>query len=156
MCTGSMSSAINAGKQTIKNIVNELKGDDKNNLNNINFGYIAYRDQPKSEQSFVTKCYPLTNDVNKMFSYIQSHGAAGGGDGPEALTEALHDSLTRIKYNDNNVKINILICDAPGHGWGCSYDTYPDGVWSGDVSVSHDSSKFNLCLVSKTRESQRL
>lgn len=148
-CTGSMSAKINAGKQAIKNIINELKSDKNNNINSINFGYIAYRDQPKSESSFITKVYPLTDDVNKMYEYINSYGASGGGDGPEALTEALHDSLTKIKYNDNNIKINILICDAPGHGWGCtSYDTYPKGNPNGydPIALCHSMARQGIIL----------
>eukprot|EP01084_Bolivina_argentea_P320008 555149_1 len=148
-CTGSMSDKINAGKQTIKNIMTELKKDKANHINTIHFGYIAYRDQPKSEKTFITKVFPLTQDVNKMYEYIDTYGAAGGGDGPEALTEAIHDSLTKIQYNDNHMKINILICDAPGHGWGCtSYDTYPDGNPNGydPIQLCYDLSKKGIVL----------
>jgi len=43
--------------------------------------------------------------------------ASGGGDGPEAQTAALADALN-MEWQEDAVKIVVLITDAPPHGIG--------------------------------------
>jgi len=50
-----------------------------------------------------------------MRNYISKYGAAGGGDGPEAVAPALNDAL-KLPYRKEAVKIVVLIADAPPHG----------------------------------------
>merc|ERR1740130_885665 len=52
--------------------------------------------------------------------------AAGGGDGPEAVTAALHDAL-HLPWRPNATKISILIADAPPHGIEPRGDGFPNG-----------------------------
>merc|ERR1711988_353879 len=53
--------------------------------------------------------------------------ASGGGDGPEAVTAALHDGLHNVAWRPNATKIAILIADAPPHGLEPSGDGFPNG-----------------------------
>merc|ERR1711966_257133 len=53
--------------------------------------------------------------------------ASGGGDGPEAVTSALHDALHNVSWRPNSTKIAVLIADAPPHGLEPSGDGFPNG-----------------------------
>ncbi len=50
-----------------------------------------------------------------------------GGDGPEAMTPALHAAVHTLSWRKNAVKITILIADAPPHGLEPIGDGWPDG-----------------------------
>lgn len=42
--------------------------------------------------------------------------AAGGGDGPEAVTSGLAATLTDLQWRKDAAKMVVLIADAPPHG----------------------------------------
>jgi hypothetical protein len=42
--------------------------------------------------------------------------AAGGGDGPEAVTAAMAASLTELIWRKDAARMAVLIADAPPHG----------------------------------------
>ena len=51
----------------------------------------------------------------------------GGGDGPEAVTQALYEAV-KLKYRDNAIKICVIIADAPPHGLNQGgNDGFPNG-----------------------------
>lgn len=74
----------------------------------------------------MTKNFGFTRDPETMRSNLAGLRATGGGDGPEAVTAALADALN-IEWNEEAVKIVILITDAPPHGLGEHGDGFPDG-----------------------------
>jgi hypothetical protein len=121
-CTGSMSSYIESAKKTIMDIVEKIKSSEKAD---VQFAYIAYRDHHANEE-FCTKIYDFTSSSKNMREYISKHGAAGGGDGPEAVTAALFNAVN-LPYRKNSIKIVVIIADAPPHGCTPSGDTYPNG-----------------------------
>lgn len=55
----------------------------------LRFGLIAFRDHPPQDQSFVTQEFPFTTDFGVVASNLASLKATGGGDGPEAQSDAL-------------------------------------------------------------------
>jgi len=122
-CTGSMGSYIAKGKQSIMNIVEKVKASEKAD---VRFSYIAYRDHPPQDQSLITKVHEFTERPKDMRAYLGLYQAQGGGDGPEAVTEALHDAVN-LTYRKNAIKICVIIADAPPHGLGCSGDGFPNG-----------------------------
>merc|ERR1719251_293379 len=122
-CTGSMGSYIAKGKQSIMNIVEKVKASEKAD---VRFSYIAYRDHPPQDQSLITKVHESTERPKDMRAYLGLYQAQGGGDGPEAVTEALHDAVN-LTYLKNAIKICVIIADAPPHGLGCSGDGFPNG-----------------------------
>ena len=115
-CTGSMGSYIAKGKESIMNIVEKVKSSEKAD---VRFCYIAYRDHPPQDKTLITKVHDFTTNPKDMRQYLSLYQASGGGDGPEAVTEALHESLN-LNYRKNAIKIAVLIADAPPHGLGCS------------------------------------
>merc|ERR1719410_1272859 len=130
-CTGSMGSYIAKGKESIMNIVEKVKSSEKAD---VRFCYIAYRDHPPQDKTLITKVHDFTTNPRDMRQYLSLYQASGGGDGPEAVTEALHESLN-LNYRKNAIKIAVLIADAPPHGLGCSGDGFPNGNPNGHDPV---------------------
>lgn len=122
-CTGSMGSYIQKGRDSIMNIVEKVTASEKAD---VRFAYIAYRDHPPQDRSFITKVHDFTKSTKDMRHNLSLYNAQGGGDGPEAVTEALHEAL-KLNYRKNAIKIAVIIADAPPHGLGCSGDGFPDG-----------------------------
>lgn len=55
--------------------------------------------------------------------------AQGGGDGPEAVLDGLHDSATAVGWRALSQKFIFHIADAPSHGkiYTDSHDAFPGG-----------------------------
>lgn len=81
-------------------------------------GLVNYRDHPPQESSYVTQIHALTDDIAKTKQFIEKTSAAGGGDSPEAICCGLFDCLTGLNWDNDAVKVVILIADAPPHGLG--------------------------------------
>jgi len=121
--TGSMGEEINRLKNTIE-IINlnltslSLKPD-------VRFGMVLFKDRG---DEYVTRVVPLTNDLDQFRTELNKVVASGGGDGPEDLQSALHDSLKDIKWNQNGIRLAYIITDAPPHlDYGQKY-TYVNAV----------------------------
>jgi hypothetical protein len=61
-----------------------------------------------------------------MQGYVDTMAADGGGDGPEAVADGLHDILN-LTWRPNSTKVCVLIADAPPHGLGEDGDGFPNG-----------------------------
>ncbi|CAE6441387.1 unnamed protein product [Rhizoctonia solani] len=126
--TSSQSPYIEKAKNEINDVCSRLVGLSNGELEaeNLRFGLIAFRDHPPQDATFVTKAFDFTTDANAMASYLGSLTVEGGGDGPEAQCDALHDAL-HSPWNDKATKVAVLITDAPPHGLGEPGDGFPDG-----------------------------
>lgn len=110
--TGSMSGLIEGAKQKIWFIANEIvKG---NPTPHLRIGLVGYRDRG---DEYVTRVFPLSNDLDGVFENLMSFQAQGGGDTPEHVNKALYDALHRINWSENKetLKIIFLVGDAPPH-----------------------------------------
>jgi hypothetical protein len=123
-CTGSMGPYINKAKESIKSIVNKIT--DKSGCDDLLFGLVAYRDHPPQENTYITKKFNFTNNLETMQNYLIDLKANGGGDGPEALTSALYE-INTLEWRTDSTKIVIIISDAPPHGLGEYDDRFPNG-----------------------------
>ncbi|XP_070569055.1 uncharacterized protein [Ptychodera flava] len=65
-----------------------------------------------------------------MKSWLDAANAAGGGDTPEAVADALHEVL-KLSWRDESTKICVFIADAPPHGLGTRGDGFPEGCPDG-------------------------
>jgi Mg-chelatase subunit ChlD len=110
--TGSMSGLIEGAKQKIWSIANEMIG--AKPAPEIRLGLVAYRDRG---DDYVTRCFDLTNDIDAVYSQLKTFRAAGGGDLPESVNEALDDAVQKMSWSaDKHVlKIIFLVGDAPPH-----------------------------------------
>ena len=105
--------------------------------NDLKFGVAAYRDHPPQARSFVTNALTprhgsnreqvaFTTDPGTVASVLSSLEADEGGDGPEAVADALQMGL-RAEWRNGASKVAILITDAPPHGIGEDGDGFPNG-----------------------------
>ena len=73
----------------------------------------------------------LTGDLSRFQTFLGKVEAAGGGDWPEDLQEALSQSIRSIEWNPDGIRMAFIITDAQPHlDYGQRY-TY--------VSAVHDA-----------------
>lgn len=125
--TGGMQKYIAQVCDCIQSICDELVVTGKWSRRNIRFAVVTFRDHPPEEKSYVTNVYPFNNDVHAVEANLAHLIAKGGGDGPEAQSDALAAAVSGIAWKDNATKIAILITDSPPHGIGEDEDKIPGG-----------------------------
>lgn len=117
--TGSMQGEIDNVKAKTKEIVAKLAGGKPTPV--IRVGLVAFRDRG---DQYVTKVFPFSEDIDKVVKDISSLAAAGGGDGPESVNEALHVAVNDLKWDDDKktLKMLFLIGDAAPHKYEKDFD----------------------------------
>lgn len=145
-CTGSMGSYIHAAKKNIEAIAAKLAQSEGYDLR---FALVAYRDHPPQDQTYVTKQFAFTNDVEQMKRDLATLSAQGGGDGPEAVAAGLKATLDSA-WRPNATKVCVLIADAPPHGLGENGDGFPNGAPDGvdPFAVLGEMSMKGICIYS--------
>jgi Mg-chelatase subunit ChlD len=110
--TGSMSGLINAAKEKIWSIASTMAQTEP--APEIRIGLVAYRDRG---DAYVTRITDLSTDLDSIYAQLMDFEAAGGGDTPESVNQALHDAVNRISWRngDNVYKTIFLVGDAPPH-----------------------------------------
>jgi Mg-chelatase subunit ChlD len=110
--TGSMQGEIDMVKTKVKDLVAKLSSGKPAPI--VRVGLVAFRDRG---DTYVTKVYPFSEDIDKFVGDISQLQADGGGDGPEALNEALHASVNELAWDQSNktAKLLFLIGDAGPH-----------------------------------------
>jgi len=126
-CTGSMGSYIHSAQHNIKSIVEGIIQSEKAD---VRFALIKYRDHPPQDHTFVTEIKPFTNSSKEMRAYVDTMSASGGGDGPEAVADAMHEALN-LQYREGAAKVVVIIADAPPHGLEPNGDGFPNGSPNG-------------------------
>lgn len=110
--TGSMQDEIDVVKQKLKAMVNKIANGDPKPV--VRFGVVTYRDRG---DEYITKKFPLTDDIPKVNQDIDSIYADGGGDGPESVNEALHVAVEGMNWDTKPgvSRLIFLIGDAAPH-----------------------------------------
>ena len=110
--TGSMERLIEGAKRKIWSIATAIV--DQNPDAEVHMGLVAYRDRG---DNYVTRVYPLTRDIQKLYGELLSFEARGGGDTPESVNEALDAAITKMKWTQGGKtdRIAFLVGDAPPH-----------------------------------------
>ena len=78
----------------------------------ICYGLVAYRDRG---DAFVTRTHDFTDDLGAFQSVLGRLQASGGGDKPEALNEALHETVHRLSWRADAARMVVLVADAAPH-----------------------------------------
>jgi hypothetical protein len=110
--TGSMSGLIAGAKRKIWAIANQLaSGEPKPD---VRIGLVGYRDLG---DAYVTKRFPLSENIDEVYENLSGFKAEGGGDTPEHVNLALADSIRRMQWREgkNVLKLVFLVGDAPPH-----------------------------------------
>lgn len=111
--TGSMSGLIEGAKQKIWSIANSIISQDP--APEIKIGLISYRDRG---DEYVTQIMDLTDDIDAVYAKLQSFQAAGGGDSPESVNQALNEAVTKMSWSpaeQNVYRVIFLVGDCPPH-----------------------------------------
>lgn len=110
--TGSMGGLIQTAKDKIWSIATTMARAQP--APEIRIGLVAYRDRG---DRYVTQVFDLTQDLDSMYAHLMDFQADGGGDGPEAVNQALHDAVSRLSWNTqaDTYKAVFLVGDAPPH-----------------------------------------
>ena len=110
--TGSMSGLIEGAKQKIWSLASFVA--QAQPTPDLRVGLIAYRD---IGDAYVTKVFDLDDDLDRVYRRLRSFHADGGGDGPEHVARALHESVHKMSWSKPQevVKVIYLVGDAPPH-----------------------------------------
>lgn len=109
--TGSMADEIEQLKANMVSVAEQVDALDPRP--DVRFAMTVYRDQG---DVFVTRTFDFTTDVDAFTAALREVVAAGGGDYPEALDQALHDALTQPAWRDGDaIRLVFLVADAPPH-----------------------------------------
>jgi Ca-activated chloride channel homolog len=92
----------------------------------LRLGLVTFRDHPPQDESFVTRVAPLTEDIEAIRHDVNRMRAQGGGDGPEAVTDGLHE-LLNLNWDPEAARLVVMVGDAPPHGVEPAHDGFPDG-----------------------------
>ena len=110
--TGSMGGLIQTAKDKIWSIASTMASAQP--APEIRFGLVAYRDRG---DDYVTQVVDLSRDIDSIQASLMDFEAAGGGDGPESVNQALHEAIHRISWSEDPdaYKVVFLVGDAPPH-----------------------------------------
>lgn len=109
--TGSMADEIDKLRASLQSIAREVA--ELPSRPDLCFGLVAYRD--KGDQ-FLLRSHDFTNDRSAFQGVLNGLRAAGGGDYPEAMNEALHETVHQLHWRgDGTTRMVVLLADAPPH-----------------------------------------
>ena len=128
--TSSMGKQLENLKKDISTILKTLKII----CGNIRVGFVAYKDT--EESTYITKVHSFED--SNVENFIKTLEVSGGGDTPEAMSNAL-EKATELnwKTNEDWNRVIVVITDAPAHFEGKSYllaRKFRDGKWQGRVN----------------------
>lgn len=110
--TGSMGGLLQAAKGKIWSIATTMASAQP--APEISIGLVAYRDRG---DAYVTRVVDLSADLDSLYARLMDFRAQGGGDGPEAVNDALYDAVHSISWSQDpqSYKVVFLVGDAPPH-----------------------------------------
>jgi len=110
--TSSMSGLIHAAKEKIWSIASTMAS--AQSAPEIKMGLVAFRDRG---DAYVTQVIDLSNDLDSMYAKLMDFNAAGGGDTPESVNQALYDAVHSVAWSQDQdtYKVVFLVGDAPPH-----------------------------------------
>ena len=110
--TGSMADEIDKLKATLRSISAEVSR--LPSRPDLCFGLVAYRDRG---DAFLLRSHDFTNSIGGFLqSALYPLQAAAGGDYPEAMNEALHETVHNLSWRgDGATRLVVLLADAPPH-----------------------------------------
>lgn len=116
--TSSMQDEISYLQSELLNVIQRVNESYKD----IRWASMFYRDH---NEEYLTKHQDFHSDPDVLMKFIQKQNAAGGGDYPEEVSEALRKSIRDLSWNNKSVvKILFLLLDAPPHDHTASLEKY--------------------------------
>jgi len=117
--TGSMGDEIHHLKLDLDTFIKTIAL--RNKDINLRLGSVFYRDQG---DEYVYRISPFSSNSHVTDNFILDQMAAGGGDYPEALDQALKQAVLNMNWSSTaRARIIFLMLDAPCHPDQATYDT---------------------------------
>jgi Mg-chelatase subunit ChlD len=127
--TGSMGPHIAEVRTRLLELIDALRASPL--CRSLRLGVVSYRDHEPQERTYLTRVTPLTADLDAARTAVLSLSAAGGGDGPEAVTDGLFD-VVRLDWRPGAARAVAWFGDAPPHGVEHTGDAFPEGCPCGN------------------------
>lgn len=109
--TGSMGDEINYLKVELQDVIQRVKA--ANPKLQLRTGSVFYRDH---KDQYLTRTSNFSTEIDSTLNFIRQQYAAGGGDFPEAVDEALDAALNRLSWSlEARGRLLFLVLDAPPH-----------------------------------------
>ena len=109
--TGSMADEIDKLKRSMRAMAEQIAR--LPSRPDLCFALVAYRDRG---DAFFVRAHDFSNDLGAFQRQLGALQAAGGGDYPEALNEALHTAVHRLSWRgEGATRLVVLLADAPPH-----------------------------------------
>jgi hypothetical protein len=144
-----MGPLIEGAKRKIWSIATAIV--DANPNAEIRMGLVAYRD---IGDEYVTKTFNLTTDIQDLYAKLLGLRAAGGGDWPESVNEALEVGVTKLAWTQDGdiCRILFLVGDAPPH-----MDYAQDTKYPEVIRMAHDRGiTVNAVQAGGARDTERI
>lgn len=130
--TGSMGGLINSARSQMIAMIESLTGIADIQLR---LGIVEYRDHPPQDK-MVHQVYDFTANLNDAQNVLQELRVYGGGDEPEAVFDGIVAACRELTWHKQARRLAVLVGDAPPHGVGCGYDSFPGGCPCGETIES--------------------
>ena len=109
--TSSMSDELEYLKAELRDVIERIQSGHQGM--HVRTGSVFYRD---TRDEYVTKIDPLSDNISTTLEFIKKQYAAGGGDTPEAVEQALELAVDHFTWDPTaTARILFLILDAPPH-----------------------------------------
>jgi Mg-chelatase subunit ChlD len=110
--TGSMQEEIDAVKQTIGAVANQLSSAQTD----VRIGLVEYKDR---SDCLLTRTFPFASDLAAFSKSVANISASGGGDMPEDMHAGLAAALDKLQWrSDAAARMVVVIADAPPQFYG--------------------------------------
>lgn len=108
--TGSMGGLIEGARQKIWSIASEIAQAQPAPV--VRMGLVAYRDRG---DDYIVRHTRLSSDLDEVYARLMQLQAAGGGDTPESVNEALFTAIERSHWSseEDALRLVYLVGDAP-------------------------------------------
>ncbi|HEY9842542.1 MAG TPA: vWA domain-containing protein, partial [Candidatus Obscuribacterales bacterium] len=109
--TGSMGDELEFLKLELRNVLNRVRQD--NEQLQLRASANFYRD---IGDDYLVRPFAFTDDFDLIQNQLRAQSADGGGDGPEAVPDALENALTKHAWSESaRARLLFLVLDAPPH-----------------------------------------
>lgn len=108
--TGSMGGEISVVKNKIQRIGSALL----KMIPKTRISICTYRDRSQFEE-YVVKGTPLTSNLTEVVGFLDTIGAGGGGDTPEAVLDGMKWAVNNNTFRRRARKVILVFGDAPPH-----------------------------------------
>jgi hypothetical protein len=110
--TGSMGDELHYLQAELADVVDEVRTMAGNTQVRLSVNF--YRDE---NDDYVVREFPFTTDIEQALADLASQDYDGGGDYPEAVTEALDSAIANHEWSESATsRLVFLVLDAPPHG----------------------------------------